>query len=139
MPSLRPSLLHASAILLLLSCALARSLNDETLPKEALDVVAGATGGSSDLYDDPKALADLWDFLVSSGHVTPYDQSAAGRGAEEGARKRSWPNGAFVPSSMKRKMFWTPLGHLPASARLGRPQNLRPNMEESGSPVFRYG
>lgn len=124
--------LAVSVLSLLVSCVLTRSIKDESAPKEA-DLMSGV--GAT----DAKILADLLDYFLAYRHVMKDDQPEY-RMSE--TMKRSWPDvGRFVfPSSMKRKMFWTPLGHLPASARLGRPQALRPNMNDgNGSPVFRYG
>ncbi|KAL8575711.1 hypothetical protein ACOMHN_055900 [Nucella lapillus] len=124
--------LSAAAILLLVTSAEGRTLGDPTLTSRSQDDVMP---DGLDPNDDPDTLADLWKWLVTSRHAQPYAPWVA----SGGSAKRAWPGRYGVPSSMKRKMFWTPLGHLPASARLGRPPNLRPDMEDSGSPVFRYG
>ena len=126
--------LAVSALSLLVSSVLARSIKDESDQKEA-ELLSGVAGP----YTDARILADLFDYFRAYRHVMKGDQPEYGL---EATQKRSWPGyGKFVvPTSMKRKMFWTPLGHLPASARLGRPQALRPHMDDgTGSPVFRYG
>ncbi|RUS91707.1 hypothetical protein EGW08_000533 [Elysia chlorotica] len=50
----------------------------------------------------------------------------------------------FVFNGMKRKMFWQPLGYMPASARAqnnaGKTANTgRSSNQDTGSNVFRYG
>ncbi|CAL1536709.1 unnamed protein product [Lymnaea stagnalis] len=51
------------------------------------------------------------------------------------------PGGDFPMRGMKRKMFWQPLGYLPASARAQNisPGQPKPDNQETGSNVFRYG
>jgi hypothetical protein len=139
------NLLATSALVsLLVSCVLARSAYAAAL-NELQSKGAGELAGNDrdDVYpqESSRMLADLLDFLADYRKAMLQQQQQ-----EEdevfAPSKRSWnDSGFFVPTSMKRKMFWSPLGGLPASARLGgRPVALRPHLpEDSGSPVFRYG
>lgn len=131
--------LAASIISLLVSHVVARSLPGESLAEPEL-LTDDADAEMS--YRDPDSrvtLLDILDFLMAYRHLTPADQSDAAY--RMGGGKRSWRMSTRgVPKTLKRKMFWSPLGHLPASARLGgRPQAVGPKMNSVSSPVFRYG
>nr|KAG5689013.1 hypothetical protein BaRGS_030664 [Batillaria attramentaria] len=129
--SVMTSLLAFSLASLLLSSAVARTIKDERMAAKPQDTP------SADSLTDPR-LSQLLQFFVDSRRNFPRDDEPSSPYDLE--VKRSWEEpGWAVPTSMKRKMFWTPLGHLPASARLGRPQALRPHIDDSGSAVFRYG
>lgn len=118
--------LAASTTIVLLSCVLARSFRDENFQKQV----------SGDATNSVMNIEALLEYLLDNQHLLQDDVLTA----VDSRMKRTWTEGEYgVPSNMKRKMFWTPLGHLPASARLGRPQASRTSSEESGSPIFRYG
>nr|AQS80531.1 NKY precursor [Charonia tritonis] len=132
-PPRRQTFLTLTLITLLLSGALARSLRDENMQNVLRGIMAEDEAEPSE-FDTL-----LHRLLIPVDEYTPRSSAA-----ESVHLKRSWADDdkrVFnVPEPMKRKMFWTPLGHLPASARMGRPQaGLRPHMEVSGSSVFRYG
>lgn len=56
-------------------------------------------------------------------------------------RLRSYLRRAAGLRGMKRKMFWQPLGYMPASARAHNnvPEVVSENSQDSGTNVFRYG
>lgn len=116
------------------SCVTARAVKDDSLLDKPQDVPSTVT------FTDPR-LSQLLQLFLDTQRVNARDEDSISSPFELEV-KRAWDSQEWpIPSSMKRKMFWTPLGHMPASARLGqRPQAINgPNMDDTGSPVFRYG
>ncbi|PVD22150.1 hypothetical protein C0Q70_17955 [Pomacea canaliculata] len=114
------SLLISEIVIALLSGVHARSVRDVIL-------IRGDARDSE--YAEPN-LQTLVEYPLDNLRVVPDEESALTPNA-----KRSWT----VPSGLKRKTFWSPLGHLPASARLGPTPVFQAGGEDSGSQGFRYG
>ncbi|KAL8598183.1 hypothetical protein ACOMHN_043256 [Nucella lapillus] len=111
---------------LLFACVPARSLRDENM-QILREIMAG------------NAEPDYTTFLHRL--LTLVDDYVARNSAESGLR-RPWldEEEVLLPPGLTKRVTWTPLGHLPASARIGRPQGAsRPHVEGSGTSVFRYG
>ncbi|GFR72530.1 bradykinin-like neuropeptide precursor [Elysia marginata] len=93
---------------------------------------ARADGSDADIDAIPELPLDLVQQKRTTSSMEMVDPLSAAALVQESP----------VFSGMKRKMFWQPLGYMPASARAQHSKNSgggRNSPQENGSNVFRYG